>query len=203
VHLRMTGRLIVSATNNFDRAHLQIFFRFKSGKSLLFYDTRKFGRIYLTVDLKKFLIRLGVDALDQKFSEFDFMRLLKNKKGIIKSFLLDQHQLAGLGNIYADESLFQARIHPRRRIHTLSAKETRLLYRSIRKTLTGALEHMGTTLADYRTPSGKKGRNQKFLKVYDREQKPCFRCKNLVEKIWIGGRGTHFCPNCQPLTKAG
>jgi formamidopyrimidine-DNA glycosylase len=201
VHLRMTGKLIICHTNNFDRSHLRVRFQFRSGKSLLFYDTRKFGRIYLSGDRQKFLARLGVDALDKRFTADDFINLLKNKKSSIKPFLLDQHRLAGLGNIYADESLFRARIHPRSRIGALSETEVRRLYRAIRKTLSGAIDHMGTTLSDYRTPGGMEGRNQKFLKVYAREQKPCFRCKNLVEKIRIGNRGTHFCPVCQPLKK--
>jgi formamidopyrimidine-DNA glycosylase len=199
IHLRMSGRLIFWKTGNFDRSHLRMCLQFRSGNSLLFYDTRKFGRIYLTADRQQFLGRLGTDALDQRFSEQDFIRLLNNKKGVIKTFLLDQHHLAGLGNIYADESLFRARIHPRRSVDSLSVIEVKQLYRAIRKTLNSALLHMGTTLADYRTPSGGEGRNQKFLKVYDREQKPCFRCKNPIEKERIGGRGTHFCPVCQPL----
>jgi formamidopyrimidine-DNA glycosylase len=201
VHLRMTGRLIVNTTGNYNRSHLQVQFKFRSGQSLLFYDTRKFGRVYLTADVNKFLQPLGVDALDIKFSPRDFKVLLDHKKGSIKPFLLDQSRLAGLGNIYTDESLFRARIHPQRRIDTLSVHEIGRLYRAIRKTLQDAISHMGTTLVDYRTPAGEPGQNRRFLKVYGREQDPCFRCKNPIEKKWIGGRGTHFCPVCQPLNK--
>jgi formamidopyrimidine-DNA glycosylase len=201
VHLRMTGRLIVSSAERFDKAQLRVHFKFRSGRSLLFYDTRKFGRVYLTADANKFLGSLGVDALAAQFSLKNFKMLLRNKTGIIKPFLLDQHQLAGLGNIYADESLFRSGIHPQRRISSLSEKELERLYRAIRRILPEAIKHMGTTLADYRTTDGESGRNQKYLKVYGREQNPCVRCKNPVEKKWIGGRGTHYCPVCQPLKK--
>jgi formamidopyrimidine-DNA glycosylase len=199
VHLRMTGRLIVSNAGRFDKAQLRVQLKFRSGKSLLFYDTRKFGRVYLTADANMFLGSLGVDALDTRFSAKNFKVLLGNKTGIIKPFLLDQRQLAGLGNIYADESLFRAGVHPQRRISSLSVKEMERLYRAIRRVLLESIKHMGTTLADYRTTGGESGRNQNYLRVYGREQNPCVRCKNPIEKKWIGGRGTHFCPVCQPL----
>jgi formamidopyrimidine-DNA glycosylase len=199
VHLRMSGKLIVHQGGPFSRKHLRVYITFRSGKSLLFYDPRKFGRMYLTADAQQFLSPLGMDALDPGFSGREFARLLAGKNSRIKSFLLDQHHLAGLGNIYTDECLYRAGVHPQTRISNLSEREVALLFRAIKKTLQGAIEHMGTTLADYRTAEGKKGRHQRFLKVYDREQKPCFRCKNPVEKKWINGRGTHFCPVCQPL----
>jgi formamidopyrimidine-DNA glycosylase len=202
VHLRMTGRLIVSNKQKFDKAQLRVHFRFKSGKSLLFYDTRKFGRVYLATDADRFLESLGVDALNAQFSSKNFKALLRNKTGTIKPFLLDQRQLAGLGNIYADESLFRAGIHPQRQISSMSEKEQERLYRAIRRILQKAIKNMGTTLADYRTTGGESGRNQNYLKVYGREQNPCVRCKNPVEKKWIGGRGTHYCPVCQPLKTA-
>jgi formamidopyrimidine-DNA glycosylase len=201
IHLRMTGKLIVSDTVPADRNHLQVEFLFKSGRVLSFYDPRKFGRIYLTADPEKFFSGLGIDALDPGFSTQDFRQLLDRKKGSIKPFLLDQHHLAGLGNIYADESLFRARIHPETSIRDLSVHESMQLYQAIRKTLGGAISHMGTTLVDYRTTAGNTGRHQNFLKVYDREQQACFRCKTIIEKKWVGGRGTHFCPACQPLKK--
>ena len=201
IHLRMTGKLIVSDTVPVDRKHLQVQFIFKSGKALLFYDPRKFGRIYLTPDPEEFFSNLGVDAIDPQFSKHDFTRMLSRKKGSIKPFLLDQHHLAGLGNIYVDESLFRARIHPETSIRALSVHESSQLYQAIRKTLNGAIAHMGTTLADYRTPDGNSGRHQNFLKVYDREHETCFRCKSVIVKKRVGGRGTHFCPGCQPLKK--
>lgn len=201
IHLRMTGKLITGDTVSAEPKHLQVQFRFTSGRVLSFYDPRKFGRIYLTNDPERFFSGLGRDALDPAFSQQDFMDLLYNRKGSIKPFLLDQHRLAGLGNIYADESLFRARIHPETGIRDLTVQESRQLYRAIRKTLSGAITHMGTTLSDYRTTTGDSGRHQNFLKVYDREQQACFRCKTSIQKKWVGGRGTHFCPACQPLKK--
>ena len=199
IHLRMTGQLIVKQQKNNDDKHLRVVFKFKSGKRLLFYDARKFGRIYLTNNIQNVLSNIGIDALNPELTSDKFTDLLSGKKTKIKSFLLDQHFIAGLGNIYIDESLFKSSIHPTRQINQLSGQEISKLYASILTTLEGAIKNMGTTISDYKTTGGGFGTNQNYLMVYKRGELPCYVCKIPIKKIKMNGRGTHFCPRCQPI----
>lgn len=196
-HLRMTGQLIVSDSKPDNDQHLRVIFRFKSGKYLLFYDLRKFGRIFLTNDPQKVLKNIGVDAISEEFTPDKFLEILNEKKTKVKSFLLDQRNIAGLGNIYIDESLFESQIHPETIINNLDSDRREKLYNVIRKTLYRSIEKMGTTISDYKTTGGGFGENQDYLKVYQRQNQPCLVCKATIEKTRVNGRGTHFCPQCQ------
>jgi len=196
-HLRMTGQLIVRNSLPDDKQHLRLIFKFQSGKYLLFYDLRKFGRIYHTNQPEKVLQNTGIDALNEDLDLNYFREIVKGKSSIVKSFFLDQKNIAGFGNIYIDESLFRARIHPESKLSDLTKKKTENLYNHSRQVLIEAIERMGTTISDYKTTGGGFGSNQNYLKVYQRQGSPCFECNTTIVKSKIGGRGTHYCPNCQ------
>ncbi len=197
-HLRMTGQLIVRSSAPKDLKHLRLIFLLSSGKYLLFYDLRKFGRIWLTMDPQTVLKNTGIDALDSKFSSEYLYKLIEKRKVRIKSFLLDQKFVAGLGNIYIDETLFRSGIHPEARTGDLSEEQSQTLYNAIQYILSQAIRRMGTTISDYKTSGGGFGENQNYLQVYGREGKPCFNCDSPIVKIKHAGRGTHYCPICQP-----
>jgi formamidopyrimidine-DNA glycosylase len=199
IHLRMTGQLIISRSEPEETKHLRVRIRLHSGKYLFFYDSRKFGRIYYLSDPSILLNKLGTDALDPQFTESAFHALFENKKSRIKSFLLDQRFLAGLGNIYIDESLFRAGIHPETIMNQIPLPKRSTLFRVIGDVLNAAITHMGTTISDYKTTGGGFGTNQNYLSVYDKQNTPCPVCRTPIEKIRTGGRGTHYCPTCQPV----
>jgi len=204
VHLRMTGRLLVEdagcAAASGEAApdpHIHVVFRFVSGRALRFHDTRKFGRLYLLSEPAEIVGDLGPEPLSADFTPQTLHDLLRGHRKRLKPLLADQRLLAGLGNIYIDEALWEARIHPLRHAHTLSAEETARLHAAIRKVLARAIENLGTTLRDYRTPLGESGENQEALAVYGRQGKPCPRCGEVVRRELVGGRGTWYCPSCQ------
>lgn len=198
VHLRMTGQLIFTNSDSFSNKHLRASIRFSSGAYLNFYDARKFGRIYHIIDLDNFFANTGIDALNPDFTADSFKQMLVRKKQGIKSFLLNQKYIAGLGNIYIDESLFLSGIHPQKLTGNIPNNHAENLYNNIKRVLNSAIENMGTTISDYRTIGGGFGSNQNFLKVYGRENETCFQCDSKIKKIRINSRGTHFCPVCQP-----
>ncbi len=201
VHLRMTGKLSIIASDKNPLTHERVRIDFKCGQSLIFQDTRKFGRLYLVPDLQLIENKLGPEPLSKDFSTTVLQTLLKKKKQNIKAFLLDQKNIAGLGNIYVDEALFLAGISPYRNTETLTKSEISKLYKSIKKVLVTGIKNRGTSLGDsianYQNLSGQRGENQFHLYVYKRGSKPCLKCKNIITKVKIAGRGTHFCPNCQ------
>jgi len=214
VHLGMTGQIIYinkdkviagghSVENNqFDlpnkQTHLIIYFQ---NQSKLFYnDQRQFGfwQVVNPKGLKEVQDKLGLNPLYAEFSLSSFKKLLENRKGNIKAFLLNQKYIAGLGNIYTDESLFKAHILPFRKINTLSTKEIEKLYKAIKDILNLSIKYRGTTFNNYVDAEGRKGKFTKFLKVYRREGQKCFRCqKEIIKKVKIAGRGTRYCPYCQ------
>jgi formamidopyrimidine-DNA glycosylase len=200
IHLRMTGQLIIKRAEPEETKHLRIKMRLRSGKNILFYDSRKFGRIYYLSDPSTILAKIGIDALDPSFTESTFHLLCENKKMRIKSFLLDQRFLAGLGNIYIDESLFRAGIHPETNMSHIALPKRSKLFHVICDVLKTAINHMGTTISDYKTTGGGFGTHQYYLSVYDKQNTPCPVCETSIKKIRIGGRGTHYCPTCQPAT---
>lgn len=202
VHLRMTGRLTIedaghSGIDDAPDLHTHAIFHFVSGKALHFRDTRKFGRLYLVEDPSEVVGDLGPEPLADEFTPHALHRLLRGHHKRLKPLLADQRLLAGLGNIYIDEALWEARLHPLRHAHTLSAEEAARLHGAIRKVLNQAIENLGTTLRDYRTPVGESGENQETLAVYGRQGKPCPRCGELIQREVVGGRGTWYCPLCQ------
>ena len=175
-------------------------FNFTDGSRLYFNDLRKFGWLHL---LKPQAVTAlhehhGAEPLAPSFTIQTFRAILdRYPRRILKAVLLDQTLIAGLGNIYADESCFAARIKPSRRVATLTAMEKLKLYRAIRSLLTLSIKHGGTSARDYRHSDGSRGGFATYLKVYGRAGKPCRRCGTLISKIKLAGRGTYFCPKCQ------
>ncbi len=195
VHLKMTGDLEVLPVTDPPRRHDRLVFDLDNGRQLRFRDPRKFGRVYLTDDPAQVLGRLGPEPLDAAFTEEDFLALFNRRSARIKSLLLNQEFIAGLGNIYADEALFLAGIHPGRRADTLREEEKRRLYRAIRQVLHVAIEHGGSSLAD---EAYRGGRYQERFWVYGRAGRPCPACGAPIQRIRLSQRSAHFCPNCQP-----
>jgi formamidopyrimidine-DNA glycosylase len=198
-HLRMTGQLIVKKSLPESRQHLRLLFKFQSGNYLLFYDLRKFGRIFFTENPEDVLRNTGIDALSEDFDLKTFKKIVKNRKTSVKPFLLNQKFISGFGNIYVDESLFRARIHPHAKLSDLSAQSLNNLFRESREVLLEAIDRMGSTISNYKTTGGGFGTNQNYFRVYQRNGLPCYVCKNTIKKTKIGGRGTHFCPKCQKM----
>jgi len=183
-------------------AYCRVCFRFPDGRYLLFTDPRKFGRIELwprEVE-QKALAGLGPEPLDDEFTVKRLAQALAGRKGPIKQVLLDQKVVAGLGNIYTDEALFYAAIHPLRQANSLSPAEIQLLHEGIVSVLTLGIQHGGTSFNDYRDLWGEAGENYNHVYVYHREGQPCMRCGMPIERIIVAQRSTHFCPACQKLT---
>lgn len=197
VHLRMTGQLLVEKAATPRQTHTRLSFALDDGYELRFVNMRKFGRMYLVDDPQEVLAGLGPEPLDEHFGAKEFCALCSTRRGLIKPLLLNQRFIAGLGNIYADEALFQARIDPRRRANTLTEGELARLHHAIRKVLGQGIEDGGTSLTDYVRPDGGPGSHQEQLLVFRRAEEPCPRCGTKIERIVVGGRGTFVCPCCQ------
>ena len=199
IHLMMTGRLsVVPGSEPCDR-YTHVRFRLDDGSELRLQDVRKLGRVYVVADPDHVLGHLGPEPLTEEFTLEQFRNRIGQRRGRLKSLLLNQRFLAGLGNIYSDEALFAAALHPLRRADSLTEQEIERLYQSIQRVLASAVAELGTTLGDaaYRRPDGQAGNYQNLLQVYDREAKPCPLCRTPIQRIVVGGRGTHFCPRCQ------
>ncbi|HWQ03618.1 MAG TPA: bifunctional DNA-formamidopyrimidine glycosylase/DNA-(apurinic or apyrimidinic site) lyase, partial [Candidatus Nitrosotenuis sp.] len=198
IHLGMTGRLAHAPADAPAPKHTHVRFELEDGRELRFTDPRRFGRIALLAgaDVPAFVARLGREPLE--ISEQEFLRMLAARRTMIKALLLDQRRLRGIGNIYADESLWRARLHPRRVAAQISPRQAKTLFRAIRHVLEAAIRAGGSTISDYVNASGERGFFQLRHRVYDREGKPCFRCKTKIRRILVAGRSSHFCPRCQP-----
>jgi len=197
VHQKLTGSLLYGTEMKNPYIHLILFL--DKGR-LALSDLRKFAKVAFIPDLENYpdYKNLGPEPLSQEFSLEKFEEIIKKSKGKIKKVLMDQNKIAGIGNIYSDEILFEARISPLRETQKLKARETKILYLSIKKILEKAIEAKGASVSDYRRLSGEKGSFAKFLKVYRREGEPCpRRCGGKVQRLKFGGRSAHFCPRCQ------
>ncbi len=204
VHLRMTGRLAIVPGDSplLEDKHLRAWFALAGvggaeGEALTFNDSRKFGRIWLVHDIDEVTGKLGPEPLAWDLAQEAFAARLRKRKVAIKALLLDQTAVAGVGNIYADEALFRAGIHPLRKSSTLTDDELSRLYDSLREVLHEAINKRGTLLRDYRTPYGEDGYFKNDLRVYGKWKEPCPRCGRPIERIRVTQRSTHFCPNCQ------
>jgi formamidopyrimidine-DNA glycosylase len=195
----MTGQLTVVPHDAPIESHTHVFMQLDDGREeLRFRDVRRFGRLRsLTLaELEKVIGSLGPDA--QLVTEPQFLAAMKSRKGAIKSWLMNQNLMAGLGNIYADEALFEARIHPLTQPGRVSAEKAHQLYKAVRKVLDRAVALGGTTFSDYMDIEGRPGAFLSKLKVYQHTGEPCRRCKQAIRRIIVGGRSSHFCPQCQP-----
>ncbi len=197
VHLRMTGRLLVKEATDPGETHTRLSLRLDDSRELRFVDVRKFGRLYLVRNPEEILRDLGPEPLDEDLAAEDFRTLFRNRRGMIKPLLLNQRFIAGLGNIYVDEALFRARIHPRRKADGLTLEELTRLYHAIRHVLRQGIEDGGTSLTDYVRPDGGEGRHQEQLFVFRRAEERCPRCGTMIERIVVAGRGTFICSRCQ------
>lgn len=200
-HLRMEGRYGVYRSDEPVEKHTHVIFRFTDGTDLRYKDVRQFGTMHLFLpgeDLASSpLSKLGLEPLDDSFTTESLRSRLQQRKGKIKSLLLNQLYIVGIGNIYADEALFAARIHPERSPDSLSAQEWRRLHEAIVSVLSEAVKHGGSSIKSYVNGQGEMGMFQQQLSAYGREGQPCHRCGKELRKITVGGRGTHYCPNCQ------
>jgi len=200
IHLKMTGRLYVVPDNTVNEADKWVHFRFQldNAHQLRFSDARKFGRVYLTSQPEDYLGKLGPEPLEPAFTPAVFAALLAKRKGALKALLLNQEFVAGVGNIYADEALHRAGLAPQRKSDSLNAAEIAALYHAIRDVLVKGIERQGATIGWYRRPDGQKGTMQDAFLVYGRAGQPCLTCeKGEIQRIVIGQRSTHYCPNCQ------
>lgn len=206
VHLGMTGQLAPCAAAQPCAKHTHVWFELDDGRELRYTDPRRFGRMaYLTgALLAEELTAFGADPL--QVSDEEFASRIRTRDAQIKALLLDQSVLRGVGNIYADESLWRAKIHPARRGAELSRKQTRLLRRVLQDVLRKAILARGSSISDFLDAEGEPGEYQQHHRAYGREGKPCFRCRASIRRMTVAGRSSHFCPQCQRaprLSKAG
>jgi formamidopyrimidine-DNA glycosylase len=198
IHRGMSGNLVFAAHGE-DDPYARVAFTLDDGRTLLYSDPRKFGRLALvaTQDLPARFARLGPEPLDPSFTTDELVARLAGQRRTLKALLLDQRIVAGLGNIYADEALFRARLHPLRTGASLSRIEVERLREGIQKVLLSGIEHGGTTFGRHRDVFNEAGRNLEHVEVYRRAGEPCPRCGRAIERITVAQRGTHFCPHCQ------
>jgi formamidopyrimidine-DNA glycosylase len=212
IQVKMTGQLFVLPADAPRDRHVHFLLRFADGRELRLRDVRKFGRVGVYRRDEAGLI-LGADDVRELFAEHGpeplademtlpvFRRLLRSRRGRLKPLLLDQSFLAGIGNIYADEALWRARLHPLRRVSSLKPRDERALYHAIRVVLAEAVERRGSSVDDYTAPEGD-GEMQEYLRTYQRTGEPCPRCGRPIRRFILGARGTHFCSWCQRLPAA-
>jgi formamidopyrimidine-DNA glycosylase len=193
IHLKLTGQLNYPG----DARQSRVSFKLSNGKFLDFNDRRLLGELRLINNWRslRFIKELGPAPFDLTIDRFKEM--LANKKTKIKPLLMDQTFISGVGNLYAAEALFRARIHPERSAAALSDKEKELLFKEIKDTLNEAIHYKGSSVDQYIQLSGQPGGYARFHKVYNREGKPCLVCRTPVKRTSLGGRGTYFCPKCQ------
>ena len=193
IHLKMSGDLVVVNGKSPRDKHTHTIFHFGSGYSLRFTDTRKFGKVFLVRRMEDVTGPLGPEPLERGFTTKKLGAMLAARRRALKPLLLDQTFIAGLGNIYTDEALHLAKLHPLRRSDSLKPEEVRALWRGIRRVLQTGLRHNGASIDwVYRG-----GGFQNYFKVYDRAGEPCFNCGTPIRRTVVGQRGTYFCPHCQ------
>jgi len=211
VHLKMTGKLLVETRNKGQETrkaeaaekskHVHMVFWLSGGTIMSFSDVRKFGKMAL-IPKKDFqtsehMSRLGPDMLDAELNAEIFKNLIKKRHGPIKKTLMDQNVISGIGNIYSDEILFTAKIHPLKRASTLTEKDLKAIFDASRKILKKAVKLRGSSISDYRDTEGKPGSYAQVRLVYRRKGEPCPRCGTKISRLMVGGRSAHFCPKCQ------
>ena len=192
VHLRMTGNLVVNEASG---AHTRARMSLDDGTELVFHDIRKFGRWQWAERLPARLADLGPDPLE--IGPGEFAARLRSRRARLKALLLDQEFLRGLGNIYADEALYRARLHPLRSAASVGPRKARDLHGAIQAVLREAIDAGGTSIRDYRDGRGARGGFQRQIRIYGRTGEPCVNCGTRVRRVVVAQRSTHFCPRCQ------
>lgn len=204
LHLRMTGCLLAAPPDFPAERHTHVVFRLSGGAELRFSDTRRFGRLWLVqsgeTDTYSGIGRLGLEPFDERLTARYLQSLLGKRKKAVKECLLDQSMVAGIGNIYSDEILFAARIHPARPANTLTAEEWERLAAAIPERLSFFIEKNTITPEDYLKTKGQDYRNTPFLQAYGHAGEPCPNCGESLRRMVIGGRGCVYCPHCQKET---
>lgn len=197
IHLGMTGQIVACPAEARVAPHTHAFFALDDGQEVRYTDIRRFGSMRLLSDgtPDKVLGSLGLDPLEA--TEDQFRAKLHARRARIKALLLDQHVLRGMGNIYTDESLWRARIHPMRLGANLRDEELRRLYRAVRHVLAEAIRFRGSSVSDYVDSEGRRGEFQQRHRVYQRKEKKCFRCGAAIRRAIVAGRSSYFCPRCQ------
>ncbi len=196
LHLGMSGRLVAESREAPVPIHTHLILRFGDLEVRL-NDPRRFGRVAWVPKGVQPDVQLGVEPLSRHFGTKTLQNAFHGRRVAVKTALLNQQLIAGLGNIYADEALFRASIHPERAAGSLTVEEMRRLARAVKHVLRQSLEHRGTSFSDYVDALGHPGENQAYLHVYGREGKPCRRCRQRIQRVVVGGRSSHFCPRCQ------
>ncbi len=213
LHLKMTGQLIYrhgteqvagghpwpSYNEELPNKYSHLIFTFANGAHLYFNDQRQFGYVELTTQtqLTKRREKYGIEPLTSRFTRQAFHRLFQNRRTQLKALLLNQALISGVGNIYADEICFFARLRPDRPVNTLTSADINQVYDACQTILATAVRHQGTTISDFVTTDGKQGNYADFLHVYGRTEENCHRCSGNIRKTKVAGRGTHFCEACQ------
>lgn len=202
IHLKMTGQLFIRKTNHPPDRFTHVILELDSGEELRFNDLRKFGFMKLIKDkkeLKELLDEYGPEPLTADFTFAKFKEIVGKSTRAIKTVIMDQQKIAGVGNIYADEALWIAKTHPEKPANKLDNKKLKDLFEAIEFVIKQGIEDRGTSVDSYYDAKGEKGKHAQNLKVFRQDKKPCPRCKIIIKKIKVGGRGTHFCPKCQTL----
>ncbi len=193
IHLRMSGEIIVEEKTNPLGKHYRLILNFSDPYRLAFNNIRKFGRVWLTSDPEEFLSHIGPEPISDDFTPEKFQGMLGKRSKGLKYFLLDQEMIAGLGNIYTDEALHRAKLHPTRKTDSLAPNEAKTLWKSIREVLSEGIQNQGSSI-DWMYQGGD---YQKYLSVYNLEGEPCKNCQSPIKRIKIAQRSTYFCPSCQ------
>ncbi|AJS59574.1 DNA-formamidopyrimidine glycosylase [Paenibacillus sp. IHBB 10380] len=200
-HLRMEGRYGLFKSSDPVDKHTHVIFHFNDGTELRYKDVRQFGTMHLFNPGEEFqlppLSKLGLEPLDESFTLEQFKGVLVGKKTKIKSVLLNQAYVVGIGNIYVDEALFKAGIHPEQSVNSLSDSQFERLHASVVSTLLESVKAGGSSIKSYVNGQGEMGMFQHQLQVYGRQSQPCEKCGSMIERTVVGGRGTHYCPRCQ------
>ncbi|HXN65180.1 MAG TPA: bifunctional DNA-formamidopyrimidine glycosylase/DNA-(apurinic or apyrimidinic site) lyase [Candidatus Acidoferrales bacterium] len=197
IHLGMTGQIIPRASSAPIVPHTHVFLELDDGRELRYTDIRRFGQMFLLPEsgIAQFRTKLGTDPLD--ITSREFVKRFRSRRARIKALLVDQRVLRGMGNIYADESLWRARIHPEKIAATLKPAQLIALHRAVRRVLEDAIRLKGSSISDFLDAEGRRGEYQLHHRVYGRAGKSCSRCKTTIRRIVVAGRGSYFCPRCQ------
>lgn len=202
IHLKLSGRLFIRKQSDLEDKFTYVVFKLDDGRELRFTDFRKFGYVKMiesSAELSEIKDKYGPEPLTNDFTSETLKKVLNKTTRAVKTVIMDQEKIAGIGNIYADEALWYAKIHPETRANSLNSKQIEALYQGIIKSIEQGIQDRGTSVDDYLDIYGREGGHAKNLNVFRQNGQPCPRCGTTIKKIRVGGRGTHFCPQCQKL----